>query len=179
MGKLKYVLLVLGLLLCIYPIVRQRITRVDEEKIALEYRENQTDKDVVGIISIPKLEVLLPIYEGTTEEVLQKGVGHIEVSSPLGGGFGTHCLLAGHRGLPNAELFRRVGQLQVGDKFHIEAKGQRYTYQVCKIRVIQPDETEGLGICENEDLVSLITCTPYGINTHRLIVTGERMEEKK
>ena len=179
MGILKRILLLLGMFLCLYPVVRHRISKIYEERIVSEYQANPTSENMMGIISIPKIEVLLPIYEGTTEAVLQKGVGHIEVSSSLGGGLGTHCLLAGHRGLPSAELFRRLGELQEGDLFYVETKGQRYTYVVCEIRVVRPEETEGLGICENRDLVSLITCTPYGINTHRLIVTGERMEERK
>ena len=179
MGILKRILLLLGMLLCLYPAIRQRISAVREAKITSEYQTNQTSEDVMGIISIPKIDVLLPIYEGTTEAVLQKGVGHIAVSSSLGGGSGTHCLLTGHRGLPSAALFRRLGELQEGDSFCIETKGQRCTYAVCEIRVVKPEETEGLGIWENRDLVSLITCTPYGINTHRLIVTGERMEERK
>lgn len=177
MGILKRIFLLVGMLLCLYPVVRHRISKIGENRIASRYQENQTSEDVMGIISIPKIDVLLPIYEGTTETVLQKGIGHIEVSSSLGGGFGTHCLLAGHRGLPSAELFRRLGELRKGDLFSIETQGQRYTYAVCEIRVVKPEETEGLGIWENRDLVSLITCTPYGINTHRLIVTGERMEE--
>lgn len=179
MGILKRVLFVLGMLLCVYPVARQRISKVYEERLVSEYKANQASEDVMGIISIPKIDVLLPIYEGTTEEVLQKGIGHIEESSSLGGCFGTHCLLAGHRGIPSAELFRRLGELRKGDLFSIETRGQRYTYAVCEIRVVKPEETEGLGICKDRDLVSLITCTPYGVNTHRLIVTGERMEERK
>lgn len=179
MGILKRVLWVLGMLLCIYPAVRQRISKVHEQRIASEYQENRTSEEMIGIINISKIDLLLPIYEGTTEEVLQKGIGHLEASSSLGGGSGKHCLLAGHRGLPSTELFGRLGEVQEGDTFYIETKGQRYTYRVCEIRVIKPDEVEGLGIWGNRDLVSLITCTPYGINTHRLIVTGERMEEGK
>ena len=94
--------------------------------------------------------------------MLQKGIGHIERSSPLGGEKGTHCLLAGHRGLPDAELLTRLGEMKEGELFYIETSRDRYTY-------IQKDR----------QLVSLITCTPYGINTHRLVVTGERLEEEK
>lgn len=171
MGTLKRVLFALGLLLCIYPIVGQHINKVQQESIDSE--------GVIGLIRIPKVDVLLPIYEGTSEAVLQKGIGHLEESSAPSGGIGTHCLLAGHRGLPNAELFRRLGELKKGDLFSIEDKSNTYTYQVCNIRVVRPEETEGLGICKDRDLVSLITCTPYGINTHRLIVTGERMEARR
>ena len=112
MGILKRVLFALGMLLCIYPIVRQHITKVQAERIVYEYQKKQDSEDVIGVISIPQIDVLLPIYEGTTEAILQEGVGHMEVSSALSGGIGTHCLLAGHRGLPNAELFRRLGELK-------------------------------------------------------------------
>lgn len=179
MGILKRVLFVVGILVCFYPIVRQRISKVDEACIVSEYRENYISQEVMGVINIPKIDVLLPIYEGTTETVLQKGVGHVEVSSALGGGSGTHCLLAGHRGIPGKTLFLRLGELNEGDLFYTEVNNEKHTYQVCEIRVVRPEETEGLGIWEDRDLVSLITCTPYGINTHRLIVTGERMEERE
>lgn len=179
MGILKRVLPVLGILLCLYPIVHQGITRSKNEKIVREYREQPTADEAMGILEIPKIDVLLPIYQGTSEDVLEKGIGHLDGSSALGGGKSTHCLLAGHRGLPNAELFTGLGEVEEGDLFYIEVNNQRCTYKVCEIRVVRPEETEGLGIQEDRDLVSLITCTPYGINTHRLIVTGERMEEKE
>lgn len=179
MGILKRVFPVLGILLCLYPIVNQLIARSKNEEIVQEYRENSAVSEAMGILEITKINVLLPIYQGTAEEVLERGIGHLERSNPLGGGKSTHCLLAGHRGLPEAELLTRLGEMEEGDIFYIEVNHNRYAYQVCEIRVVKPDETEGLGIQENRDLVSLITCTPYGINTHRLIVTGERMEEKE
>ena len=178
MGILKRFLLIIGLLLCFYPVVRQTLAG-DEGELVRRYLEKQPCDGVLGLLEIPKIQVLLPIYEGTSEEVLQKGVGHIEVSSPLGGGDDTHCLLAGHRGLPDATLFLRLREMREGDTFYVEVQEQQYRYQVCEIRVVRPEETEGLGICKDRDLVSLITCTPYGINTHRLIVTGERMEERE
>ena len=179
MGKLKRVLFVIGISLCIYPLISQIYAGNEERKAVLEYQENADESDAIGVLGISQINVLLPIYTGTTEDVLQKGVGHLEGSSAPGGGRSTHCLLAGHRGLPDAELFTRLGELEEGDLFYIEVNNQRYTYKVCEIRVVRPEETEGLGIEEDRDLVSLITCTPYGINTHRLIVTGERMEEKE
>ena len=178
MGLLKRLLFVIGLMLCFYPFVRQSLTSCREEA-APRCQQNLYCDSALGILEIPKIQVRLPVFEGTSEEVLQKGIGHMEVSSPLGGGEGTHCLLAGHRGLPNATLFARLGEMREEDTFYIEVEEQRYTYQVCEIRVVRPEETEGLGICKDRDLVSLITCTPYGINTHRLIVTGERMEERE
>ncbi len=178
MGILKRLLFAVGLLLCFYPAVRQTLTSSQEELVR-NCQPNTPCNDTLGLLEIPKIQVLLPIYEGTSEEVLQKGIGHMEVSSPLGGGKRTHSLLAGHRGVPEATLFTRLGELREGDTFYIEVKEQRYTYQVCEIRVVRPEDTEGLGICKDRELVSLITCTPYGINTHRLIVTGERMEERE
>lgn len=179
MGILKRMLPVLGILLCVYPFVSQMYTRNKNEEIVQRYRKASTVSNIIGILEIPKINVLLPIYQGTTEEVLEKGIGHLDGSSALGGGMGTHCLLAGHRGLPEAELFTRLGEVEEGELFYIEENSRRYIYQVCEIRVVRSEETEGLGIQEDRDLVSLITCTPYGINTHRLIVTGERMEEKE
>jgi len=179
MGKLKRILLMLGILLCTYPLVSQMYTRNEERKVMLKYKETPDESNVIGILEIPQIDVLLPIYSGVTEDVLQKGVGHLVGSSTLGGGTSTHCLLAGHRGLPNAELFTRLGEVKEGDLFFIEVSDTRYTYRVCQIQIIRPEETDGLGIQKDRDLVSLITCTPYGINTHRLIVTGEKMEEKE
>jgi len=178
MAILKRILFVLGIVLCICPLVYQVQEKCEAYKTVQEYRENSKDGKVIGVLEIPKINMLLPIYSGTNEEVLGKGVGHLEGSS-LPGGTNTHCLLAGHRGLPGAELLTRLGEIEEGDFIYIEEGDERLTYQVCMIRVVRPEETEGLGIQEGKDLVSLITCTPYGINTHRLIVTGERMEEKR
>lgn len=179
MGKVKRILLTAGIALCAYPLISQMHAQSEERKVVLEYQENPSECNVIGVLEIPQINVLLPIYSGVTEDILQKGVGHMQESSPLGGGRDTHCLLAGHRGLPNATLLTRLGEIENGDTFYIEVNHNRYAYRVCEIRVVKPDETEGLGIQKDRDLVSLITCTPYGINTHRLIVTGERMEEKE
>lgn len=179
MGKLKRFLFVIGILLCFYPVINQMIAHCEQQEVILEYQKNPSASDVIGIIEIPKIDVFLPVYHGTTEAVLEKGIGHLEGSSLPVGGNSTHCLLAGHRGLPDAALFTRLGEMEEGDCFYIEVRDERLAYQVCEIRVIKPEETEGLGIQRGRDLVSLITCTPYGINTHRLIVTGERMEESK
>jgi len=179
LGKLKRILLVLGILLLFYPICHRRATEWKQNKMIEQHRSGLSSNEMIGILEIPAIQVLLPVYDGVTEGVLQKGIGHLEMSSPLGGGSGTHCLLAGHRGLPEAELLARLGELEEGDLFRIEIDDKTYTYQVCEIRVLKPEETEGLGIQKDRDLVSLITCTPYGINTHRLVVTGERLEEEK
>lgn len=177
MGKLKVVLFIIGMILCVLPMVNHSIARYREKEAIIEYQETPYNSEVIGIIEIPKINLILPIYSGVDDKTLEKGIGHLEWSSLPGGGISTHCLLAGHRGLPGAELFTRLNEIRKGDLFYIRVNTERIAYQVNAIQVIKPEETERLGIRENRDLVSLITCTPYGINTHRLIVTGERMEE--
>lgn len=132
---------------------------------------------MMGYISIPKIDIKIPIYHGTSSEVLSKGVGHLEGSSFPIGGKSSHAILSAHRGLPSARLFTDLDQLEVGDKFYIYILDQIYTYQVDQVLVIEPSETEALQIQDGKDLVTLVTCTPYGVNTHRLLVRGERVEE--
>ena len=132
---------------------------------------------VMGYISVPKIDIKIPIYHGTSSEVLSKGVGHLEGSSFPVGGESTHAILSAHRGLPSARLFTDLDQLEVGDKFYIYILDQVYTYQVDQVLVIEPSETDALQIQDGKDLVTLVTCTPYGVNTHRLLVRGERVEE--
>lgn len=135
---------------------------------------NLSGTGMMGTISIPKINVNLPIYHGVEEEVLVNGVGHLPESSlPVGGG-NTHCILTGHRGLPNAKLFTRLDEMETGDLFFLTICGEKLAYQVTEIEIIHPEDVEGLGIQAEKDLVSLITCTPYGLNTKRLVVTGER-----
>lgn len=134
---------------------------------------------MMGTLSIPKISVNLPIYHGTSDEVLNNGVGHLQESSLPIGGENTHCILTGHRGLPNSKLFTRLDELDKGDLFFLEVCNQKLAYQVKEITVIEPEDVENLQIQEGKDLVSLVTCTPYGINTHRLVVTGERIEYKE
>lgn len=134
---------------------------------------------MMGYIEIPVISVKLPIYHSTTEEVLQKGVGHIESTSLPVGGAGTHCVLTGHTGLPSAELFTRLTEMQVGDEFYIHILDKTLAYKVCDINVVLPDELENLTAEKGKDYVTLVTCTPYGKNTHRLLVKGERTEYKR
>lgn len=135
---------------------------------------NIENNGMMGYIEIPKISVNLPIYHTTSEAVLQKGVGHIE-STPLPiGGKGKHSVLTGHTGLPSAELFTRLSELGVGDKFYIKVLGQTLAYKVIEINVVLPDELENLVSEKDRDLVTLVTCTPYGVNSHRLLVKGER-----
>lgn len=130
---------------------------------------------VMGSITIPKIEVDLPIYHGTDEETLQKGVGHIESTSlPIGGTY-RHAVLTGHRGLPSAELFTRLDELEIGDEFYIHVLDATLAYQVDQITTVEPYQLEELVAVEGRDYVTLVTCTPYGVNTHRLLVRGTRV----
>lgn len=130
---------------------------------------------LMGSVEIPAINVNLPIYHGTSEEVLQKGIGHMQNTSLPVGGKSTHCVLTGHTGLPTAKLFTDLDQLEKGDIFYTRILGDVRAYKITKIYVIEPDDTESLIVYQGKDLVSLITCTPYGINSHRLIVRGKRV----
>lgn len=130
---------------------------------------------MMGYIHIPRLNETIPIYHGTAEEVLQVGVGHVQNTSLPVGGENTHAALSGHRGLPTASLFTDLDQVQIGDTFYIQILGETFAYQVNQILTVLPEETEALAIQPGEDYVTLITCTPYGINSHRLLVRGTRI----
>ena len=130
----------------------------------------------MGYVEIPSIDVALPIYHGTDEAVLQVAVGHIEGSSLPVGGPGTHTVLSGHRGLPSATLFTDLDQLDMGDVFLLHVLGETLTYQVDQIRIVEPDDVSLLALEEGEDLCTLVTCTPYGVNSHRLLVRGYRVE---
>lgn len=134
------------------------------------------DDGVMGIIKIPKIDVELPIYHGTEEEVLQKGAGHVEGSSLPIGGKSTHSCLSAHRGMPNKKMFTNLDEMENGDLFFIETGGEPLAYRVDQILVEEPDNIEPLKIEEGKDRVTLITCTPYGINSHRMYVRGTRTE---
>lgn len=142
------------------------------------YKEvlNFAGDGVMGYIDIPKISVYLPIYHGTSEEALEKGVGHIQNTSVPIGGSSTQSVLTGHTGLPNAELFTRLDELVVGDIFYIHVLEDVLTYKVYETKVILPDKIDELQISNGKDLVTLVTCTPYGVNSHRLLVKAERTE---
>ena len=135
--------------------------------------------EVMATLEIPKIEMTLPIYHGTSEEVLSRGVGHMENSALPIGGKGTHSVLTGHRGLPSAKLFRDLDKLKKGDKFFIHVLDKTYAYEVTTERIVLPDETEWLIQEPDKEQVTLLTCEPYMINTHRLLVTGERVPYEK
>ena len=136
---------------------------------------NLAGNGVMGSIEIPKISVNLPIYHGTDDEVLSAGIGHMEGTSLPVGGENTRAVLAGHRGLPNSKLFTRLDEVEKGDYFFIKVFEEVLAYEVTDIEVIEPEELSKLDIVPGKDLVTLLTCTPYGLNTHRLIVTGERV----
>ena len=131
---------------------------------------------IMGYITIPKISVELPIYHGTDEGVLQVAAGHLEGSSLPVGGAGTHAVISAHRGLPSAKLFTNLDELEVGDRFTITVLDRVLTYEVDQISIVLPTETDQLLPTEGMDYVTLMTCTPYGVNTHRLLVRGKRVE---
>ena len=209
-------MLILGISLCSYPMVANKVQKVRQDRI-IETYENKIEKcskkeldelledardynrqmfeekglvhkipekllsfsgeGVIGEIYIPQIGERIPIYHGTSEEILAIGVGHLEQSSLPVGGENTHCVLTGHRGLPNAKIFTRLDEMQEGDFFIIKSCGEEMKYKVRDINVIRPEYTKLFEIERGNDLVSLVTCTPYGINTHRLVVTGVRVED--
>lgn len=131
---------------------------------------------IMGYIEIPSIQCSLPIYHGTEESILTAAVGHLDWSSLPVGGENTHCVISGHRGLPSAKLFTRLDELREGDTFLLKVLNETLTYEVDRIAVVLPDEVSTLCVMEGEDLCTLVTCTPYGINTHRLLVRGHRVE---
>ena len=131
---------------------------------------------IMGYIDIDEIGVELPIYHGTDPSVLNVAVGHLEGTSLPVGGVGTHCVLSAHRGLPSARLFTDLDRLKMGDTFTLTVLNRLLTYQVDQVLIVEPDQVEALAIDPNEDYCTLVTCTPYGINTHRLLVRGRRVE---
>lgn len=153
-----------------------RFTLTDEEKEEYESLLDVTGTGIMGYVEIPKINVSLPIYHGTDAGILEIAVGHIPGSSLPVGGLGTHCVISGHRGLPSARLFTDIDQLNEGDLFTLNVLGQTLTYQVDQVRIVWPDELDDLAIDEGLDLCTLVTCTPYGVNDHRLLVRGHRVD---
>ena len=135
---------------------------------------NVSGSGIMGYIEIPKIECSLPIYHGTDESVLQIAIGHIEGTSLPVGGAGTHCALSGHRGLPSAKLFTHLDQLSEGDVFMLRVLNETLTYEVDQIHIVLPQEVDDLAMVPGRDFCTLVTCTPYGINSHRLLVRGAR-----
>ena len=140
---------------------------------------NVNNNGIMGYISIPEINIKLAIYHGTSDDVLQTGVGHINGSKLPIGGESTHCVLAAHRGLPSAELFTDIDQLQTGDKFYLHILDKVLAYEVDQIKTVLPSQTDDIEIVDDEDYVTLVTCTPYSVNTHRLLVRGKRTDYKE
>ena len=148
----------------------------DEQRAEYESLLNLGGNGIMGYIDIPKINVKLPLYHGTSEGVLQVAIGHIENTSLPTGGAGTHCAVSGHRGLPSARLFTDLDQMTVGDRFMLHVLDETLTYEVDQILVVLPHETEALAIDPLQDYCTLVTCTPYGVNSHRMLVRGHRVE---
>lgn len=153
---------------------------LSEEELE-EYYEllNVAGSGIMGYIEIPSINVSLPIYHGVDEAVLQIAIGHIEGSSLPVGGLGSHCVLSGHRGLPSAKLFTNLDQLVEGDVFMIRVLDETLTYEVDQIRIVEPTDLSALEREDGKDYCTLVTCTPYGVNSHRLLVRGHRIENLK
>lgn len=151
-------------------------TLTEEQKSQYEQLLNVSGDGIMGYIEIPSINCSLPIYHGTQESVLQIAVGHIEWSSLPVGGASSHCVVSGHRGLPSAKLFTNLDELSKGDTFMLRVLDEVLTYEVDQILIVEPQETGALQIEEGKDYCTLVTCTPYGINTHRLLVRGHRID---
>ena len=148
----------------------------DEEREEYESLLDISGNGIMGYIEIPKIKVSLPIYHGVDEGILQIAVGHIEGTSLPVGGLGTHCVVSGHRGLPSAKLFTNLDELVEGDLFMMRVLDETLTYEVDQILIVEPDDVSALEFEEGKDLCTLVTCTPYGVNSHRMLVRGHRIE---
>ena len=148
----------------------------DEEYAEYESLLDLTGTGIMGYVQIPSIDVNLPVYHGTEESVLQVAVGHRAGSSLPVGGEGSHCVLSGHRGLPTARLFTDLDDMGMGDLFTVSALDEVFTYEVDQIRIVLPEEVDELGIVPGKDYCTLVTCTPYGVNTHRMLVRGHRID---
>ena len=148
----------------------------DEQQAQYDSLLDVSGTGIMGYIEIPSIGVSLPIYHGTSDAVLQIAVGHIDWTSLPVGGAGTHCVLSGHRSLPSAKLFTNLDQVIEGDTFSIRVLDEVLTYEVDRILIVEPEDVSALEIEPGKDLCTLVTCTPYGINSHRLLVRGHRIE---
>ena len=147
----------------------------EEQQEEYESMLNVSDNGIMGYIEIPSIKVSLPIYHGVDEGILQVAIGHIEGSSLPVGGKGSHCVISGHRGLPSAKLFTDLDQLAEGDIFMLRVLDETLTYEVDQILIVEPSDMSSLEFDEEKDYCTLVTCTPYGINSHRLLVRGHRV----
>ena len=151
----------------------------EEQQKAYDQILNIGGLGIMGYIEVPSIGVTLPIYHGTDESVLQVALGHLEWTSLPVGGESSHCVISGHRGLPSAKLFTDLDKLSIGDVFMFRVLDEILTYEVDQILIVEPHETDALQIEKGKDLCTLITCTPYGVNSHRLLVRGHRVENQE
>jgi sortase A len=151
----------------------------DEERAVYDSELNFAQNGNMGYITIPTIEVEIPLYHGTSEVVLQSNIGHLEGTSLPVGGYTSHCVLSGHRGLPSARLFTDLDKMVVGDMFMLNILGETLTYSVDQIRIVEPTDLSDLQLVDGQDLCTLVTCTPYGVNTHRLLVRGHRIDNQE
>ena len=142
-----------------------------------DYMLNISGDGMIGYVDIPRINCRLPIYHGTDVKTLESYIGHLRSSSLPVGGESTHCVLTGHTGMPSAKLLTDLDSVEVGDRFTLTTLNRKLTYEVNSITVVKPDETDALKIIRGQDLCTLVTCTPYGINTHRLLVRGHRVAD--
>jgi len=149
----------------------------DKQQQEYESLLNISRNGVMGYLEIPCIDCILPIYHGVGEEVLQTAIGHIEWTSLPVGGESTHAAISGHRGLPSADLLTHIDKMRIGDKFYVNILGEKLLYKVDQIKVVLPDDTSLLMVEEGKDYLTLVTCTPYGINSHRLLVRGTRVTD--
>ena len=160
----------------ILPTIPNRYHPSEEDHLLYLDTLDITGTGIMGYIEIPEIDVSLPIYHGAEDTVLQIAVGHIEGTSVPVGGEGTHCVLSGHRGLPSARLFTDLDKLAEGDVFMIHILDETLTYEIESITIVEPEEVDRLEFEPGRDLCTLVTCTPYGVNTHRMLLTGHRIE---
>lgn len=158
------------------PILDPWLARISEDNVEYQHYLAQLNaNDVMSQVAIPSIDVKLPVYHGTAEETLQRGLGHLYGTSLPVGGEGTHSVITGHTGLTNATLFDNLDEVEVGDVIYLSTLGQRLKYEVHDLEVVLPNEVDSLGVQPGQDLLTLITCTPYGVNTHRLLVHAHRV----
>lgn len=159
--------------------LRSRLDRFHMNSNEEKYYKDTLDitgTGIMGYVSIPKIKIEYPIYHGTDEGVLQTAIGHLEYTSLPTGGKGNHSAVSGHRGLPSARLFTDIDRLRVGDKFSYTVLNRKVTYKIKKIVTVEPDDMAPLDFDNERDLSTLVTCTPYGVNSHRLMITGEAIK---
>ena len=145
------------------------------QKVEYDKQLNIDDSGIMGYVSIPKFHIRLPVYHGTNENVLQSAIGHLEQTSLPIGGESSHCEVSGHRGLPSARLFTDIDKIKEGDTWTMNVLNETLTYECDQIRIVEPEDLSNLQIAKGKDYCTLITCTPYGVNTHRLLVRGRRI----